>query len=146
MPIKQRSTALNHYGCQFGPKEVAGKVEGGQIFEGGGSLQGADAKRETVEGVDKITVRAGMTLFGAWLVQLIIGAQLAMGNMTVYFVSFYRMSMGDKSVHSGTFYPMQPIIVVIATLIYPLGNKMIDWFGKESRQVRSICWSDIVTA
>lgn len=87
-----------------------------------------------------------MTLFGAWLVQLIIGAQLAMGNMTVYFVSFYRMTLNNHDVHAGTFYPMQPIIVVIATLIYPLGDKMIDWFGKESRPVIAIGSSVALTS
>lgn len=69
-----------------------------------------------------------------------------MGNMTVYFVSFFRMTMGNKSVHSGTFYPMQPIIVVIATLIYPLGDRMIDWFGKESRPVIALGSSIALTA
>lgn len=61
-----------------------------------------------------------------------------MGNMTVYFVSFYRMSLSNKEVDGNTFYAMQPIIVVISTFIYPLGDRMIDCFGKESRPVIAI--------
>lgn len=112
------------------------EVEGSSTeFEGGNEQQDAFQRTETVEGVDKITRSAVCTLLGAWLVQLIIGAQLAMGNITVYFVSFFRMSLNNKDVDSGTFYPMQPIIVIIATFVYPFGDRLVDWFNKESRPV-----------
>ena len=75
-----------------------------------------------------------MTLFGCWLVQLIIGAQLAMGNTSVYFISYYRNTLGFD-VDSNTFYPMQPLIVLFASLFFPLGNILMDKCGNQSKPV-----------
>jgi len=81
-----------------------------------------------VEGKNKLTWPAILTLVGAWVVQLIIGAQLAMGNISVYFTSYYKLSLG-YDVNSDTFYPMQPMIVLFAAFFFPLGNTLIDRCG-----------------
>ena len=52
---------------------------------------------------NKITRAAAFTLFGAWIVNLIIGAQLAMGNVSVYFTSYYRYTL-KYDVNSDTFF------------------------------------------
>lgn len=93
-----------------------------------------EAKAPQIEGKNKITWRAASTLFGAWVVNLIIGAQLAMGNIAVYFTSYYRMSLG-YDIDSDMFFPMQSMIVVFAMFIFPLGNRLVDMFGGESRPV-----------
>ena len=78
-------------------------------------------------GVNKLTREAVMTLVGAWLIQLIIGAQLAMGNTSVYFISYFKETKG-YDVNSDTFYPMQPLIVLFASFFFPLGNMLVDRF------------------
>lgn len=76
-----------------------------------------------------------MTLIGACLIQLIIGAQLAMGNISVYFLSYYRVSMNDHEVDETTFIPILPCTVIVATFVFPFGNKMVEAFGGRTRPV-----------
>ena len=88
-----------------------------------------------VAGRDLITVRAVMTLVGACLIQLIVGAQLAMGNITVYFSSYYRLTMNDESVEGDTFLPILPCTVIVATFVIPVGNKLVDCMGGRTKPV-----------
>lgn len=87
-----------------------------------------------IAGHNKLTRGAIKTLIGAWLVNLIIGAQLAMGNISVYFVSYYKKTL-DQDVSPDTFYSMQPFIVLFATFCFPAGNYLVTWFNGESRPV-----------
>jgi len=73
-------------------------------------------------------------LAGCWIVQLIVGAQLALGNTSVYFTSYYRYTLG-YDVNQDFFYPMQPLIVILASLFFPLGNWLMDVIGNKSRPV-----------
>lgn len=52
-----------------------------------------------------------------------------MGNITVYFVSYFRYVKGYTEVDEDTFYAIQPLIVMVATLLFPVGNKLVDKFG-----------------
>ena len=61
---------------------------------------------DQIIGKNKITGAAAITLFGAWVVNLIIGAQLAMGNISVYFTSYYRYTLGYDSVNPDTMFPI----------------------------------------
>mmetsp|Transcript_7854 Transcript_7854/g.13170 ORF Transcript_7854/g.13170 Transcript_7854/m.13170 type:complete len:371 (+) Transcript_7854:199-1311(+) len=76
-----------------------------------------------------------MTLVGAWLVQLIIGGQLAMGNISVYFVSYYRLILGYTSVDPNTFIIIGSLTLFFATPVFPLGNSLVDFFGNRSNPV-----------
>ena len=89
---------------------------------------------QKVAGLDKLTGPAIMTLCGSWLVELIVGAQLAMGNISVYFTSYYKNHLG-YDITNTTFYPLMPIIVIMASVFFPIGNKLIDSFGGRSRPV-----------
>ena len=87
-----------------------------------------EEKKKLIAGKNKITAPAVFTLLGAFIVNLIIGSQLAMGNMTVYFVSYFRYVKG-YDVNEDSFYSIQPLMVLIATLFYPLGNMAVDKFN-----------------
>lgn len=89
-------------------------------------------KHVPVAGQDKLTTKAVMTLIGCWLIELIVGGQLAMGNVTVYFVSYYRLVLGYE-VDDDTFYPMAPILVILSSVFYPIGNLVINYFNDQSR-------------
>lgn len=102
-----------------------------QIFETEDPRVVSDAQ---IAGHNKLTRGAIKTLIGAWLVNLIIGAQLAMGNISVYFVSYYKKTL-DQDVSPDTFYSMQPFIVLFATFCFPAGNYLVTWFNGESRPV-----------
>lgn len=67
------------------------------------------------------------TLLGGWSVLLIIGAQLAWGNQSTYIASYYYM-LGNN-VHMDDFYIVQPLIVVIATLFFPIGMQASEAVG-----------------
>ena len=71
------------------------------------------------EGYDKITLKGGLCVFGAWCILLIIGAQLSWGNMSTYIASYFH-SIGQP-VTMEQFYVVQPIIVVTATVLFPVG-------------------------
>ena len=72
-----------------------------------------------VEGYDKVTCKAFFTIFGGWCILLIIGAQLAWGNQSTYIASYYH-HLGYQ-VRMDQFYVVQPLIVSIATLFFPIG-------------------------
>lgn len=74
-------------------------------------------------------------MLGAWLLQLIIGAQVALGNYQVYFTSYYRYSLGYSEVQNSQFYPMFTIILGVSSICYPIGNYLVDYFGNRSRPV-----------
>ena len=78
-------------------------------------------------GYDKFTCPAIFTILGGWSVLLIIGAQLAWGNQSTYIASYFFMLGYD--VHMNDFYTVQPLIVVIATLFFPLGMSMAQSIG-----------------
>ena len=80
-------------------------------------------------GKNKITPAAFSTLFGAWIVQLIVGALLAMGNINVYILSYYKHTLGYSEVNVDTFYALQPLMVMFATFFFPLGNYLVDRLG-----------------
>ena len=89
---------------------------------------------QQVVGKNKFTQKAVLTLIGCWVVQLIVGAQLALGNTSVYFTSYYRNSLG-YDVNQDTFYPMQPFIVILASVFFPVGNWLVDKFNNQARPV-----------
>ena len=76
-------------------------------------------RRVGIVGFDKITFKAFMTILGGWCILLIIGAQLAWGNQSTYIASYYYML--GHNVRMEEFYVVQPLIVAIATLFFPLG-------------------------
>ena len=63
-----------------------------------------------------------LTILGGWSVLLIIGAQLAWGNQSTYIASYFHML--GHNVHMQDFYIVQPLIVVVATIFFPLGMQM----------------------
>ena len=75
--------------------------------------------RNSGVGYDKFTCNAVLTILGGWSVLLIIGAQLAWGNQSTYIASYYYML--GYNVHMEDFYIVQPLIVVIATIFFPIG-------------------------
>ena len=83
--------------------------------------------RKGVVGYDKMTCKAGFTVFGGWCILLIIGAQLAWGNQSTYIASYFYM-LGHQ-VTMEQFYIVQPLIVLIATLFFPLGMHYSQSFG-----------------
>ena len=56
---------------------------------------------------------------GGWCVLLIIGEQLAWGNQSTYIASYYKMLGFDVNMEQ--FYIVQPLIVAVATFIFPWG-------------------------
>jgi len=78
-------------------------------------------------GVDKITCSAFFTILGGWCLLLIIGAQLAWGNQSTYIASYFYMLGHD--VHMDDFYIVQPLIVVFATVFFPLGMQVAQTIG-----------------
>ena len=66
-------------------------------------------------------------MLGGWCIILIIGAQSAWGNMSTYIASYYFML--GYNVHMNDFYIVQSLIVVIATLFFPLGMSMAQSIG-----------------
>ena len=74
---------------------------------------------EPIAGYDKVTYAAAMCVLGSWALLLIIGAQLSWGNMSTYFASYFHYLGAEVTM--AQFYKVQPIIVVTATLIFPLG-------------------------
>lgn len=89
--------------------------------------------RKRKEGVDKLTPSAVSTLVGCWIINLIVGGQLAMGNITVYFASYYYHVQDYKNINEDTFYMIGPFIVICSSLFFPLGNMVIDYFDGKSR-------------
>ena len=98
----------------------------------------SNSDQNLIVGKNKITLSAASTLAGAWIVQLIIGAQLAMGNISVYIISYYKYTLGYDDINNDSFYALQPLMVVFATFFFPLGNHLVDKFGGESRPVIAI--------
>ena len=89
-----------------------------------------EAKRDYLEpreGYDKITFSAVFTILGGWCVLTIIGAQLAWGNQSTYIASYFYM-LGNP-VHMTDFYIVQPLIVIIATVFFPLGMQLSQSIG-----------------
>jgi nitrate/nitrite transporter NarK len=68
-----------------------------------------------------------------------------MGNITVYFVSYYRLILNYKEVDDDTFYAIHPTLVLIATVFYPIGNCLVDYFG-HSRPVIALGGSMAILA
>ena len=86
-------------------------------------------KQQLVVGKNKITSAALSTLLGAWIVELIVGAILAMGNISVYLVSYYNHTLGCPEVNVDTFYGLQPLMVMFSMFFFPLGNHLVDRLG-----------------
>ena len=61
-----------------------------------------------------------------------------MGNISVYFVSYYRYVLNYASLDANSFLLLQPLIIAFATPVFPLGNAMVDWFGNRSRPVLAL--------
>ena len=78
-------------------------------------------------GYDKITLKAGLTLFGAFCVHLIIGAQYAWGSMAPYIVGYFR-DMGIQT-NMSQFYFVLPLIVIVSTFFFPIGTKLTKYIG-----------------
>jgi hypothetical protein len=57
-----------------------------------------------------------------------------MGNISVYFVSYYRHVL-KYNVGPNEFIAMQPLIIAFATPVFPVGNWLVDWFGNQSKPV-----------
>lgn len=73
-----------------------------------------------------------MTLVGSWIIQIVIGCEYAVGKIIVYFVSYFRSVRGLR-VDEDTFYLIGPMIIILAGIFYPLGNKLINFFRGKSR-------------
>jgi len=61
-------------------------------------------------------------VLGSWGILLIIGAQLSWGNMSTYIASYFYHLGGDVTMEE--FYIVQPLIVVVATFLFPVGMSM----------------------
>lgn len=78
-------------------------------------------------GYDKWTWQALLTVLGAWGVLLVIGNQLAWGNDSTYVCSYFHHLGCNVSMKD--FYIVQPNIVLVATVFYPIGTIMAENFG-----------------
>ncbi len=74
------------------------------------------------EGYDKITISALLCVLGSWSILLIIGAQLSWGNMSTYIASYFYYLGADVTMEE--FYIVQPMIVVVATVLFPVGMSL----------------------
>lgn len=63
-----------------------------------------------------------------------MGAQLVLGNITVYFSSYYWHVLG-YDVYDDTFYVIGPMIMIFSCVGFPLANLAIDYCGGQSRPV-----------
>ena len=59
---------------------------------------------------------------GSWGILLIIGAQLSWGNMSTYIASYFYYLGADVTMEE--FYIVQPLIVVVATVLFPVGMNL----------------------
>ena len=84
-------------------------------------------QEESKIGYDKWTYQALFTVLGAWGVLLVIGNQLAWGNDSTYVCSYFHHLGCDVSMKD--FYIVQPNIVLVATVFYPIGTIMAENFG-----------------
>jgi len=61
--------------------------------------------RKAIAGQDKVTWRAVATILAGFCVYMVIGAQLAWGNQSTYYASyFYYLSKSTKPVSLNDFY------------------------------------------
>lgn len=74
------------------------------------------------------------TLLGCWLIQLIAGISLSLGNIIVYIVSYFRVSR-HCNVTEDTFFPIQTLTLFFTVVSFPVGFWLVDHFGGKSRPV-----------
>ena len=77
---------------------------------------------------ESFTPEAVRSLIGCFLLQMIPGCQLALGSLIVYIVSYYKKGLEYEGVNGDTFYPILPMSIIYATSLFPVSNKMIDYF------------------
>ena len=66
-------------------------------------------------------------MFGAFCINLVIGAQFAWGNFAPYIVGYYRGLGYD--VFMNTFYLILPLMILTSTFVWPLGMYLSEKFG-----------------
>lgn len=54
---------------------------------------------------------------------------VALGSFVVYMASYYRISQEDLSVNEDTFNQILPFVMMVTTLVFPIGNYLVDAFG-----------------
>lgn len=78
-------------------------------------------------GYDKFTKEAILTLVGTFTAMLILGIQFSWGNLTPYLVGYFR-DMGVNTKFND-FYSILPIILISATVCFPIGSKFSYIYG-----------------
>ena len=67
------------------------------------------------------------TMLGAVLVTSIIGIQPAWGTILPYVTGYFRDF--DFDIHNSQFYSVYPTIIIVTTLMFPVGMKLAEIRG-----------------
>lgn len=93
---------------------------------------------EPLEGVDKFTASSIVTLFGGLLLLMASGLAYALGTISPYIVSYFRMYC-RYDVNYDTFYPLQALTEISCSCTYPVANFLVvAVFNGRSRPALSI--------
>jgi len=83
--------------------------------------------------VDKVTVKAALTLFAGLILLMTAGVCYVVGSVIPYIVSYFRMFL-KYDVDYDTFYPLQALTEVMASIVYPIANLLVvEVFDRRSR-------------
>lgn len=82
------------------------------------------SKDRGIEGVDKFTPASIITLFGGLVLLMISGLSYAIGSVSPYIVSYYRMYMRFDVTYD-TFMPIQSLTELSSSIIFPIANYLV---------------------
>ena len=83
---------------------------------------------DPVPGKDAFTRQAILTLMGSFCVHLVVGSQYAWGAMSIYIVGYFRY-LGNLDANMSQFYLVLPLIVIMSTVIFPIGMDLAERLG-----------------
>lgn len=88
---------------------------------------------ELIDGVNKFTPASIITLIGGSILLMTTGLAYALGTISPYIVSYYRIYLG-YDVNYDTFYPLHSLTEISCSIVYPLANFLVmKVFGESSR-------------
>ena len=104
--------------------------------EGNTTILISDEGREIMN--KHFTKRVILTLIGCFLMQSILGAQYVWGNILPYCSGYYRLNMGTN-VTMAQFYTVFPIIMIVSTVLFPVGMKLAGVYGPKALMTLGAC-------
>ena len=60
---------------------------------------------------------------------------MALGSLIVYIVSYYKKGLMFDELTADSFYPILPTSIIFATTLFPVSNKLVDFFVGKSKPV-----------